>query len=88
MGRAVSDGEYQAAICAALPVSNIILFAVPGKEAFYTQLGFKPMQTAMAKLEARLADPTAGYLKKPWKSRKEHPAPAGMSKRVHNRKRK
>lgn len=87
MGRAVCDGEYQAAIydivilpeyqrrgigkrliaeiCSRLPVSNIILFAVPGKEAFYAKLGFRLMQTAMAKLEPRLADSTAGYLKVP-----------------------
>ncbi len=45
-----------------LPVSNIILYAAPGKQAFYERLGFKPMRTAMAILGPRLADPNAGYL--------------------------
>jgi hypothetical protein len=50
-------------ICFRLPVPNIILYAVPGKEAFYSKLGFRKMLTAMAKLEPRLANPQAGYVK-------------------------
>jgi GNAT superfamily N-acetyltransferase len=85
MGRAICDGEYQAAIydvvvlpeyqkkgigkriieetCQKLPVANIILYAVPGKEHFYSKLGFKIMLTAMANLEPRLANPQEGYIK-------------------------
>ncbi len=50
-------------ICKRLPVPNIILFAVRGKEDFYKRLGFRVMLTGMAKFEERLADPQAGYLK-------------------------
>ncbi len=32
-----------------LPVGTITLFAAPGKEGFYEQLGFRKMKTAMAK---------------------------------------
>jgi len=71
MGRAISDGEYQAVIYdlvvlpefqykgignqimrelqKRLPVETIILYAVPGKEAFYEKLGYSKMLTAMAK---------------------------------------
>ena len=71
MGRAISDGEYQAAIYdlvilpeyqrkgigkrlmekihSRLPVETIILYAVPGKEIFYQELGYCKMRTAMAK---------------------------------------
>ena len=71
MGRAISDGEYQAAIYdlvilpefqnkgvgsrilielhKRLPVENIILYSVPGKESFYEKLGYSKMLTAMAK---------------------------------------
>jgi len=31
------------------PVGTITLFAAPGKEGFYEQLGFRKMKTAMAK---------------------------------------
>jgi GNAT superfamily N-acetyltransferase len=69
-GRAISDGEYQAAIydVAVLPsyqgrgigrmivnavVTNtpgcsFILYASPGKSAFYAKEGFRPMKTGMA----------------------------------------
>lgn len=72
-GRAISDGEYQAAvydivvlpeyqrsgvgrlimksIIDKLPVSSIILFAVPGKEGFYEKLDFKRLKTGMGKFE-------------------------------------
>jgi len=45
-----------------LPVKNIILYAVPGKEGFYRKCGFRTMKTAMARLAPALADPQAGYL--------------------------
>jgi GNAT superfamily N-acetyltransferase len=69
-GRAISDGEYQAAIydVAVLPAyqgkgignmivqtilkntpdCNFILYASPGKEAFYEKQDFKHMMTGMA----------------------------------------
>jgi GNAT superfamily N-acetyltransferase len=84
LGRALCDGEYQAAIydmvllpqyqgkgigkemlnrlCAQLPVENIILYAVPGREGFYKKCGFKKMITAMAKLNQFMSSPTSGYL--------------------------
>jgi aralkylamine N-acetyltransferase len=84
MGRALCDGEYQAAIydmvvlpeyqrkgvgkeiierlCEQLPVENIILYAVPGREGFYKKCGFRMMLTAMAKLNQFMSDPSSGYL--------------------------
>jgi GNAT superfamily N-acetyltransferase len=84
LGRALCDGEYQAALydivllpeyqgqglgkalmqrlCDQLPVSNIILYAVPGREGFYEKCGFKKMRTAMASLNPFMAAPEAGYL--------------------------
>ena len=84
MGRALCDGQYQAAIydmvllpeyqakgigkemmkqlCDQLPVENIILYAVPGREGFYEKCGFKKMRTAMAKLNPLMSDPGSGYL--------------------------
>jgi GNAT superfamily N-acetyltransferase len=84
MGRALCDGEYQAAIydmvvlpeyqrkgigkeiierlCEQLPVENIILYAVPGREGFYKKCGFRMMLTAMAKLNQFMSDPSGGYL--------------------------
>jgi GNAT superfamily N-acetyltransferase len=84
MGRALCDGEYQAAIydmvvlpeyqgrgigkeiikklCEQLPVENIILYAVPGREGFYEKCGFKKMRTGLAKLNPFMSDPNSGYL--------------------------
>lgn len=84
VGRALSDGEFQAAIydlallpeyqgrgigselvrmlCARVPVDNIILYAVPGREGFYERLGFKKMRTAMARLNEAMSAPERGYL--------------------------
>ena len=84
MGRALCDGEYQAAVydmvvlpeyqrkgigkeiierlCEQLPVENIILYAVPGREGFYKKCGFKMMRTAMAKLNQFMSDLSSGYL--------------------------
>jgi len=84
LGRAVCDGEYQAAIydivvvgecqgrgigsaimrnlLSRLPVDNVILYAVPGKEGFYGKLGFRRMRTALAHLGPAMADPAIGYL--------------------------
>lgn len=45
-----------------LPVPNIILYAVPGREEFYRKCGFKRMLTAMAVLDPRLGHPARGYL--------------------------
>ena len=69
-GRAISDGEYQAAIydvavmpsyqgkgigktivraiVGNIPNCNCILYASPGKEAFYEKEGFRKMKTGMA----------------------------------------
>jgi ribosomal protein S18 acetylase RimI-like enzyme len=84
LGRALCDGEYQAAIydlvllpeyqgkgigkemlqrlCKRLPVDNIILYAVPGREGFYEKCGFKKMRTAMAKLNQSMSKSDRGYL--------------------------
>ncbi len=84
LGRAISDGEYQAAIydvvvlpeyqglkvgkmimdkiISSLPVQNIILYAVPGKEGFYKKLGFNLMRTAMAQFSPGMSDGEMGYL--------------------------
>jgi predicted N-acetyltransferase YhbS len=48
-----------------LPVKNIILYAVPGKESFYAKLGFRAMRTAMAQLSPGMSLPEAGYLEAP-----------------------
>jgi aralkylamine N-acetyltransferase len=45
-----------------LPVSNIILYSVPGREGFYRKCGFRKMLTAMAILHPVMAKPEAGYL--------------------------
>ncbi len=45
-----------------LPTKNIILFAVPGKEDFYSKLKFKKMLTGMAIFSDSLGDPEKGYL--------------------------
>lgn len=84
MGRALCDGEYQAAIydmvvlpeyqgrgvgkeiigrlCEQLPVENIILYSVPGREGFYMKCGFKRMRTAMARLNQYMSESGSGYL--------------------------
>jgi GNAT superfamily N-acetyltransferase len=84
MGRALCDGEYQAAIydmvvlpeyqgkgigkeiisriCEKLPVENIILYSVPGREGFYMKCGFRRMRTAMAKLNPSMSGRDSGYL--------------------------
>lgn len=51
-----------AELCRRLPVDNVILYAVPGKEGFYAACGFRPMKTAMARLGGRMAAPESGYL--------------------------
>ena len=45
-----------------IPVENIILFAAPGREGFYSKCGFKKMRTAMAVLHDGISDPETGYL--------------------------
>ncbi len=49
-------------LCARLPVANLILFANPGREGFYTKLGFRKMLTAMARMHPGMADPARGFL--------------------------
>lgn len=51
-------------LCKKLPVENIILYAAPGREGFYAKCGFKPMLTAMAKLNHIMSAPESGYLAK------------------------
>lgn len=46
-----------------LNTSTTILWAVPGKEGFYEQLGFKPMLTAMARFEDPESAAASGYIK-------------------------
>ena len=49
-------------LCAQLPVANLILFANPGREGFYTRSGFRKMLTAMAIMHPSMADPARGFL--------------------------
>ncbi|MGO4469735.1 N-acetyltransferase, partial [Pseudoduganella sp. RAF53_2] len=42
--------------------NKIILYAVPGKENFYRQFGFRRMTTAMAIFEDQAAAADRGYL--------------------------
>ena len=49
-------------LCAQLPVANLILFANPGREGFYTKSGFRKMLTAMAIMHPSMADPARGFL--------------------------
>ncbi|MDK2832598.1 MAG: aralkylamine N-acetyltransferase [Methanolobus sp.] len=49
-------------LCNKLPVENIILYSVPGKEGFYGKSGFRKMRTAMAKFDSFKSDPENGYL--------------------------
>ena len=84
LGRALCDGEYQAAtydvvllpeyqgrgigkemmkrLCDQLPVENITLYSVPGREGFYRKCGFRKMLTAMARLNSMMSGPDSGYL--------------------------
>lgn len=48
-------------LCEKLPVENIILYSVPGREGFYVKCGFRKMRTAMAKLNPFMSDPASGY---------------------------
>lgn len=41
---------------------KIILYAVPGKEAFYRKFGFRPMRTAMAVFDDEAAAFSKGYI--------------------------
>jgi predicted N-acetyltransferase YhbS len=41
---------------------KIILYAVPGKEAFYRKFGFKPMRTAMAVFDDEVAAFSKGFI--------------------------
>ncbi|MFH1033093.1 MAG: GNAT family N-acetyltransferase [Pseudomonadota bacterium] len=60
-GRGIGK-EMLTRLCAMLPVENIILYVVPGREGFYDKCGFKIMRTAMAKLNQFMAAPESGYL--------------------------
>ncbi|WP_066342610.1 GNAT family N-acetyltransferase [Azohydromonas lata] len=42
---------------------KIILYAVPGKEAFYQKIGFKPMNTAMAIFEDEASAMERGFIR-------------------------
>lgn len=54
--------EMLGRLCDKLPVENIILYSVPGKEGFYSKCGFRKMKTAMAKFEPFKSDPKNGYI--------------------------
>ncbi len=45
-----------------LPVPNIILYAVPGREGFYRKCGFRKMLTAMAVLHPMVSSSGYSYL--------------------------
>ncbi|MFX0071367.1 MAG: GNAT family N-acetyltransferase [Candidatus Hermodarchaeota archaeon] len=49
-------------LCSQLPVENIILYSVPGREGFYVKCGFKKMRTAMAIFDKRKSKIESGYL--------------------------
>eukprot|EP00831_Metopus_contortus_P081109 TRINITY_DN8454_c0_g2_i1.p2 TRINITY_DN8454_c0_g2~~TRINITY_DN8454_c0_g2_i1.p2 ORF type:complete len:470 (-),score=83.39 TRINITY_DN8454_c0_g2_i1:1553-2962(-) len=46
-----------------LTTPSVVLWAVPGKEGFYTRFGFKPMLTAMARFEDPASSAGKGYIK-------------------------
>ncbi|BDQ33534.1 GNAT family N-acetyltransferase [Pseudodesulfovibrio portus] len=46
-----------------LGTPNVVLWSVPGKEGFYARLGFKPMLTAMARMEDPEASAARGYIR-------------------------
>ncbi len=54
--------EMMRVLLGRLPVDNVILWAVPGREGFYRKLGFRRMLTAMAVLRPDISVPGAGYL--------------------------
>lgn len=45
-----------------LPVENVILYAVPGREGFYEKCGFKKLRTGMAVLNPEASAPDRGIL--------------------------
>lgn len=45
-----------------LPVENVILYAVPGKEGFYEKCGFKRLRTGMACLNPASSAPECGIV--------------------------
>ena len=45
-----------------IKAKNIILYAVPGVEAFYGTLGFKKLKTAMGYFRSSLSDAHMGYI--------------------------
>jgi GNAT superfamily N-acetyltransferase len=60
-GTGIGKGIVQQ-LCKQLPMPNIILYVVPGREEFYRKCGFTKMPTAMAVLHPRLSDSKHGYL--------------------------
>ena len=46
-----------------LKTPSVILWSVPGKEGFYTKLGFHKMRTAMARFEHPEVSARTGYIK-------------------------
>jgi len=84
VGRAISDGAYEAAVYdiavlpeyqrrkvgrlildeihGDLPKMNIILFARPGKEAFYSKIGYCKMLTGMAKFKNEVVMREKGFI--------------------------
>tara|TARA_B100000683_G_C12400384_1_gene519480 strand:+ start:359 stop:802 length:444 start_codon:yes stop_codon:yes gene_type:complete len=50
-------------ILARLKTPSVILWSVPGKEGFYTKLGFHTMRTAMARFEHPEVSAQKGYIK-------------------------
>lgn len=60
-GRGVGTGLIKH-LQAHMPVENLILYAVPGKEGFYQALGFRRMKTALGRLNPMMSAPGRGYL--------------------------
>lgn len=46
-----------------LDTDNVVLWSVPGKEGFYRKFGFRPMLTAMAKVQDPPTQAEKGYIR-------------------------
>jgi len=63
-GRGLGDALMSHLVELSRGHAKIILYAVPGKEAFYSRYGFRRMTTAMAVFQDPVAATERGYLAK------------------------
>jgi ribosomal protein S18 acetylase RimI-like enzyme len=61
-GRGLGDALMSHLVGLSRGHAKIILYAVPGKEAFYARYGFRRMTTAMAVFQDPVAATERGYL--------------------------